>query len=140
MTNSSADPEQRMYDWVELTNNQDVSQLQTVVSESFVWETPGAPNTVQGIEAATEVVQMVTGAFPDFEIELRDALVVDDKGMAEVRFTGTHENEFAGIPPTGEEFELDGMSSWRVSDGKIQELRDYLNMQEFLQQIGVAED
>lgn len=106
MANSKTGPEQLMYDWVELTNSQDISQIQTVVSESFVWETPGAPDTVHGIEAATEVVEMVTGAFPDFELELRDVLVVDDKGMAEVRFTGTHENEFAGIPPTGKEFEL----------------------------------
>lgn len=135
-----AEAEQLIRDWIELTNKQDVSQLREVVSEAFVWKTPAAPTTVRGPDAAADVARGVMEAFPDFEAELVDMIVADDRGMAEVRFTGTHEgSEFNGIPPTGRRFELDAMSKWRVDGGKLQELRDYANMQEVLDQLGATE-
>ena len=67
-------------------------------------------------------------------------LVEEDEGMAEVRFEMTHENEYEGVPATGREVELRGMSKWRVEDGKIQELRDYVNMQDLYEQLGVTEE
>lgn len=141
MSQARTEPEQLLREWVDITNEQDYSKIPEVVSESFVWKTPGAPGgEVRGPEGAEEVIDAVTSGFPDFEAEIIDVLTSDDKGMAELRFTMTHEGEFNDIPPTGREAELQAMSTCRVADGKLQELRDYTNMQDLFDQLGVTEE
>lgn len=141
MAEATSEAEQLMNDFLAVSNEQAYSQLPDVVSESFVWETPAAPGgKVRGPDSAEDVVREVTGAFPDFEAELLDVLTNDDKGMAEVRFTMTHEGEYKGIPATGQDVELRAMSTWHVADRKLQELRDYANMQDLLEQLGVTAD
>lgn len=130
-----------MEDFVQMTNERDYDKLPDIFAESFRWETPAAPGgEVKSHEEAEEVIEKIVGGFPDFSAELTDLLTSDETGMAGVRFTGTHEGEYEGIPPTGQEFELPGMSKWTVADGKIQELHDYANMQDLVDQLGVPEE
>lgn len=141
MSESATDTRQVMEAFVEMTNERDYSRLPDICAESFTWETPAAPGgEVRGYDEAEDVIEKIVSGFPDFSAELTDVLTSDDKGMAVVRFTGSHEGEYEGIPPTGQEFELVGMSRWTVADGKIQELRDCANMQELVEQLGVAEE
>lgn len=139
-TDSESEVERVLQAFVEITNEHDHDRLPEVFSEDSTWRTPAAPGgEVHGSEATKEVMHRVTGAFPDFHIEPGDVFVEGDEGMTTMRFTGTHENEFMNIPSTGREFELNGMSKFRVAEGEIRELRDVVNMQSFLEQIGVAE-
>lgn len=141
MPESTTDTRRLMEDFVEMTNERDYSKLPDILAESFRWETPAAPSSgVRSYDEAEDVIEKIVSGFPDFSAELTDMLTSDDKGMAEVRFTGTHEGEYEGIPPTGQKFELPGMSKWTVADGKIQELHDYANMQDLVNQLGVAEE
>ncbi len=139
MSEATSDTERIMEAFVEMTNERNYSKLPDIVSESFEWETPAAPGGgVRGPDEAKEVIEKIVNGFPDFNAELTDVLTSGEKGMAEVRFTMTHEGEYEGIPPTGREVELRGASKWRVADGKIQELRDCANMQELVEQLGVT--
>ena len=60
--------------------------------------------------------------------------IIADGDMLAIRGTasGTHENEFAGIPPTGKRFAAEQMHWVRVADGKVAEhwaaVRDDLGM------------
>lgn len=124
-----------------MTNERDYDRIPDIFAESFRWETPAASSgEVRSYEEAEEVIEKIVSGFPDFSAELTDLLASDEAGMAGVRFTGTHEGEYEGIPPTGQEFELPGMSKWTVRDGKIEELRDYANMQDLVTQLGVQEE
>ena len=52
--------------------------------------------------------------------------------MMEWTMTGTHEGEYDGIPPTGEEMAVGGMSTVVVEDGQVQADRLYFDTQEML--------
>ena len=139
-TDTESEVERVVQAFVEITNEHDRDRLPEIFSENSTWRTPAAPDgEVHGPEATKEVIQRVTGGFPDFHVEPGDVFVEDNEGMMTMRFTGTHESEFMNIPPTGREFELNGMSKVRVADGKIQELHDVVNIQSLLEQLGVAE-
>jgi predicted ester cyclase len=59
-------------------------------------------------------------SFPDFQMELVDAIAEDDKVMGYFRCSGTHEGEWLGHPPTGRRFEkVDEVYVFRVEDGKL---------------------
>lgn len=140
MSDNESEVERLIQAFVEITNEQDYDRLPEVFSEDSTWRTPAAPGgAVLGPEAAREVMRQVTGGFPDFHADPGDVFVEGNEGMMTVRFSGTHENEFMDIPPTGQEIELQGMSKISVADGKIQELHDVVNMHSLLVQLGVAE-
>lgn len=140
MVKTESETERLLESFVEITNERDFSRLSEVVAESFEWSTPAAPGgEVQGPDEAREVMEKITHGFPDFEVEITDILTSGNRGMAELEFRMTHEEEYEGIPPTGREVELRGTSKWHVADGKIQELRDCANMQELFDQLGVTE-
>lgn len=140
MSETESETEQLLEAFVETTNTRDFDRLSNIVAETFVWSTPAAPGgEVHGPDEAREVMEKITSGFPDFEVKITDILTSGDKGMAELEFTMTHEGEYEGIPPTGQEVELRGTSKWHVADEKIQELRDCANMQELLDQLEVTE-
>jgi steroid delta-isomerase-like uncharacterized protein len=139
-TETDSEVERVVQTFVEITNEHDHDRLPEIFSENATWRTPAAPGgEVHGPEATREVMHRVTGGFPDFHADPGDVFVEGNEGMMTMRFTGTHENEFMNIPPTGQEIELNGMSKVHVVDGKIQELHDVVNMQSLLEQLGVAE-
>lgn len=60
-------------------------------------------------------------AFPNLSHTV-EAMVAEGEWVT-TRFTisGTHEGEFRGIEPTGEQFEIRGIAMERIEDGKIVE-------------------
>lgn len=141
MSETESEVEQLVQTFVEITNEQDYDRIPEIFDENSTWRTPAAPGgEVQGPEAAKEVMHRVTSGFPDFHADPGDVFVASNEGMMTIRFTGTHENEFMNIPPTGRKIELNGMSKVRVADGNIRELHDVVNMQSLLAQLGVVEE
>jgi steroid delta-isomerase-like uncharacterized protein len=79
----------------------------------------------------------VTNAFPDIHHDIVD-LVAEGEDKVAVRFdaTGTHKEEFQGIPPTGKKVSFGGMNFFTVIDGKVAEEWVIVDMLELMQQIG----
>lgn len=76
-------------------------------------------------------------ALPDLHFSLEDQLAEGDKVMNRWTAHGTHKGEFMGIPPTGREVTVVGMSVARIVDGKIVEEWSLIDMFSLLQQLGV---
>jgi predicted ester cyclase len=74
--------------------------------------------------------------FPDFNITVEDVVAEDDKVVKRFVFSGTHTGEFAGIPPTGKQVTMRGITLYRLARGKVSEI--YWNYDVFglLQQLG----
>lgn len=128
-----------MDDWGDLWSG-DFSKLD-VASESVAIYDPAAPGgEVHGRDALESYIRKLHTAFPDFTMDMHenDMLTSDDVVMIEWTGTGTHEGEFAGIPPTGREFRVIGMSKILISDGKVQEDRIYFDPRELLDQLGLT--
>jgi steroid delta-isomerase-like uncharacterized protein len=92
-----------------------------------------------GVEAAVQHQQTLFESFPDMEYVIEDILAEDDMIASRWRVTGTHEREFEGIPPSGEELDVPASGISRVEAGKIAE--SWLNYDRLgmLQQLGVVE-
>jgi steroid delta-isomerase-like uncharacterized protein len=74
--------------------------------------------------------------FPDLEIVAEDLVAEGDKVAKRWVFRGTNTGEYAGMPPTGKQVTMRGITLYRLSGGKVTEL--YWNYDVFglLQQLG----
>lgn len=127
--------EQLVNDWYALFNG-DFTKLD-VIAESAEISDPLAE--IHGREELEGFIREMRTAFPDIRLTLDDMLAREDVVMAEWTATGTHEGEFNGIPPTGNEVEQQGMEKLRIADDEIQEASIYFDTREMLAQLGVTE-
>ena len=65
--------------------------------------------------------------FPDFHWTIEDSVVTNDKIVARFQITATHDHmvqlgpNAPTLPPTGKKLVWQGISIWRVADGKLVE-------------------
>ena len=60
-------------------------------------------------------------AFPDFSVTIKLQIAEGDMVATLKTFSGTHEGEFMGIPPTGRHVAFDVFDMLRVRDGRVVE-------------------
>jgi predicted ester cyclase len=92
---------------VQLVNDRDLDSLAEVA-------------TGQIAEDARRWIGPFRDSFPDFRMELIEAVAEADKVVGYFKCSGTHEGEWRGIPPTGRRFEgIDEVYIFCVRDGKL---------------------
>jgi predicted ester cyclase len=79
---------------------------------------PGIPSDREGGKI---YLGAFLNAFPDCRFTVDDMIAEGDQVVTKKTFTGTHEAEFAGIPPTGKRVTLQFVDIMRVRDGRIVE-------------------
>lgn len=102
MAQTTPDVERLVSEYEDLWSG-DLSKLE-VVSESFVFHAP--IDEIRGRDALEGFLREQMAAFPDIAYETHDTLAGDGIVMQDWTWTGTHEGEFDGIQPTGDEVEL----------------------------------
>lgn len=139
MAKTTPESEQLVKEFLDRSNKRDYSKLPEILSESYVMVDPAAPaGEVHGPEGFEAWLREIVRAFPDFEMQIVDSLASDEVVMVEIRYTGTHEGEFNGLPPTGREIEFQGIEKYQVAGGKIQRTRAYFHDQELKDQLGLT--
>jgi steroid delta-isomerase-like uncharacterized protein len=89
-----------------------------------------------GREEFKEGVRAMLSAFSNREVVIADLVVAGDKVATRWRATGVHSGEFNGIPPTGREVSLGGISIDRIAAGKIIESWEVTDDAGLLRQLG----
>lgn len=141
MAEATTEAEQVVRDYTEMWNDRDFERMPDLVSESFVVVNPTLPDgKAEGHEGLQEWIDAVTTGFPDFHVKTQELLASDETVMVEVRYTMTHEGEFDELPPTGREVDFQAMAKFHVEDGKVKEHRDYVDRQEFFEQLGLTDE
>jgi predicted ester cyclase len=84
----------------------------------------------------------VQNAFPDIHITIKDMIAEDDRVVIRYIFTGTHQTEFWGIPPTGKSVEINGVWIHRPANHRIVEGRDWglMDIYGMMKQPGVSNE
>jgi predicted ester cyclase len=95
---------------------------------------PGIPSDREGGKI---YLGAFLNAFPDCRFTIDDMIAEGDQVVTKKTFTGTHEAEFAGIPPTGKRVTLQFVDIMRVRDGRIVEHWLSMDQLSFMQQLGV---
>jgi steroid delta-isomerase-like uncharacterized protein len=94
----------------------------------------GEPGTVEDVkEFFTEFRQ----AFPDLQVKVEQIFEDGDTCVARVRFLGTQEGEFQGIPPSGKRIDIESIDIVRFEDGKAAEHWGVTDQLRMMQQLGV---
>lgn len=125
--------------WEEAFENGEMDVVDEVVASDYVLHSAGDTEPVRGPEEFKEHVSQYRAAFPDFSVTIEDRIVADDAVVERFRIRGTHEGEFRGIPPTGNEVELTGIVIHYIDDGKAVEDYSEFNGLDLMQQLGVVE-
>jgi len=124
----------RFVDEVQSRGNIDV--LDGICSPEFVNHSapPGVPPTCEGVKQLTAMFRQ---AFPDSYFTVEDMMAEGDKVATRKTFHGTHQGEFMGIPPTGQQVSMGLIDIVRIAEGRVVEhwsMGDNLGM---MQQLGI---
>ena len=88
-----------------------------------------------GPQAFRQFWRKMIGAFPDIHINIEDAISEADRTALRFTFTGTHRGDQLGMPPSGRQIRVTGMSFTRWRNGKIAEGWNEFDVAALLQQI-----
>ena len=118
-------------------NTGNVDLLEQLLAPTYVDEKapPGTPVGPQGI---AQVITMFRRAFPDLRFTIEDQIAEGDRVATRYTFRGTQQGELMGIPPTGKQVSIGGVSIYRITDGKMQQAWIEYDMLGMLQQLGVV--
>jgi steroid delta-isomerase-like uncharacterized protein len=96
------------------------------------------PGQAPGLEGVKHNLAIFRTAFPDVRLTIEELFAEGDRVVARYTARATQTGEFFGIPPTGKQVTVTGISLSRIANGKIVEQwgnQDDLGM---LQQLGVV--
>ncbi len=91
---------------------------------------------VRGPAAFKPFVERMRGALPDFELTIDDTITEGDKVAARWTARMTHRGDHLGLPATGKQVVITGMSIIRVRDGQIVERWNNWDIMSLIQQLG----
>ena len=111
--------------------------IDELVASDYVVHDPAQPES-HGPEGVREFVRTYLAAFPDGRITVDDQLAEGD--LVATRWTGrgTQNGELMGIPPTGKQVTVSGITISRLKDGKIVEEWSNWDTLGMLRQLGVV--
>jgi len=122
--------------FVEALDKRNFDIHEVLLSDDYVCHFAGNPEPLLR-EAQKQFIQVYYEAFPDNTHSIEDMIAKDDKVILRQINRATHDKEFEGLPPSGKQFEYDGIWIFRIDEGKIVEswgVEDYLS---FWMQLGM---
>jgi steroid delta-isomerase-like uncharacterized protein len=111
--------------------------LQKEFAPNYVAHFPGIPVPLDS-EGFNQLVNVFASGFPDSHFDFDDEFAVGDKVVTRFTYHAVHSGEFQGIPPTGKQVAMTGITILRLADGKIVENTVELDQLGLLQQLGAV--
>jgi steroid delta-isomerase-like uncharacterized protein len=111
--------------------------IDELVASNYVGHDPAQPE-MQGPEGIKEFVTSYLAGFPDGKITIDEQLAEGDLVASRWTGRGTHQGELMGIPPTGKQVTVSGITISRVKNGKVVEEWSNWDTLGMLQQLGVV--
>src|SRR6266536_1478373 len=114
----------------------DIKIVDELASPGLRVSYPLMPEPTEGISAFKEVLKMVHTAFPDIEIEIGEPIAEGDRVAVDWTMRGTHKGDMMGLPPTGKSVAWNGITFYRIENGKVLDERGEENGLGLLRQLG----
>ena len=122
----------------ELISAGDIDGFSEHLSEDFVEHevAPGLAPTKAGVK---DFFRMQRAAFPDMRMVPEDVISSGGKVVARVRYTGTHEGAFMGMPATGKCVDVQLIDVFLFGDdGRVHEHWGVMDALALMQQLGAV--
>lgn len=122
----------------EAWNKGNLDVVDELVADNFVIHDPSQPKEVRGHEGLKQYATAFRTTFPDLYITFEDMVAEGDKVASRITLRGTHKGELAGIPATGKQVTITGISIDRTEAGMFVETFVSMDALGMLQQLGVV--
>lgn len=120
----------------EILNANDLSTLNELVHEDYVYRAPG--EELRGREGLKALLAGYRSAFPDLTIAIDELLCVGDATVLSFTLTGTQRGALLGHPATGRPARVHGMVRSHFRDGKIAGEWEILDRLGLFEQLGLT--
>jgi hypothetical protein len=122
-------PEATARAYVDTWNDREYAAIPGLASEGVVMYDPAAPTggvagpkgEIHGRDGLRQFIEVLTTAFPDFEITVLDVVGDAETVTFDVRSTMTHEGPLGGFPPTGRRLRVRGASVLCLEAGLVRQ-------------------
>ena len=105
--------------------NQGNLEVVDEIFDRYVSHQPDGSVLERSPEDVKRFVSEFRAAFPDLRMNIEEQIAEGDKVMSRGTIRGTHQGEFRGMAPTGEEMKIPGTAVFRFSsEGKVVESWD----------------
>jgi serine phosphatase RsbU (regulator of sigma subunit) len=105
--------------------NQSNLEVVDEIFDRYISHQPDGSVLERGPEDVKRFVGEFRSAFPDLRMSSEEQIAEGDKVVSHGTIRGTHQGEFRGMAPTGQETEIKGMAIFRFSsEGKVVESWD----------------
>jgi steroid delta-isomerase-like uncharacterized protein len=122
--------------WNDIINKREIEKInETNFDKNITLIT--APENIVGIQGFKDYYQNYLTGFSEVTFTIVDAFGQGDKIVKHWNFKGKHTGDFFGIPATGKEVNVDGVTLVKMNDGKIAQEQDFMDNLEFMQQLGI---
>lgn len=116
--------------------NKELSNLSAYMHEDYIQHNPFV---AQGSEGFKTFFNNWFTAIPDFNYELKNIIANEDFIWVYGSYSGTHSNEWLGIPASHAEYQFDAVDIFRVENGKLAEHWDVMDLYSLFKQLGTIQ-
>jgi steroid delta-isomerase-like uncharacterized protein len=95
-----------------------------------------APDQEPGLAGFKRKIAGYNAVFPDLEEDLQDIIASGDTVATRWVLTGSQQQEFMGIPATGQTIRVEGMNFYRLKDGRVTDIWAQFDGLGMMQQLG----
>jgi steroid delta-isomerase-like uncharacterized protein len=120
----------------EVWGHESLAAVDELAGPSLSVSYPILPDVIHGPETLKQFLTGFHTAFPDANVTLEE-IAERDKVVVRWKLRGTHQGGLLGIPTTGKQVEVSGMTIYRIADGKIVEERGEEDASGLRRQLGV---
>lgn len=121
---------------VDLLGKGDLSVVDELAVPDFI-EHSGPPGLPQGSAGAKAMAQTIRAGFPDYHVEVEDAIAQGDRVTLRLMVGGTHQGTLFSIPPTGKRAHWSEIHIMRVEEGKMVEHWFVADIMSMMHQLGL---
>jgi steroid delta-isomerase-like uncharacterized protein len=115
----------------ELINKANLDIVDELAAEDWM------SNGTRDREAFKQYAMQITAAFSGLHLTVHDLFAEGDRVCIRWTMTSKHTGAYMGVPPTGKQVTMRGISAYRLAGGKIKEDWAYTNEAELMHQLGI---
>ncbi|MHC4390609.1 MAG: ester cyclase [Planctomycetota bacterium] len=122
----------------EFYNDFNPSVAEELLTPGFTLHDPNSDVPLVGIDAYVVYISVYREAFEGFHMQAEDIIAEGDKVAVRWRASGVHKAELLGVPASGEEMVITGLTFYRFKDGKLDEAWTHWDALGLLRQLRAA--
>jgi predicted ester cyclase len=111
--------------------------LQEQFAPNYVAHFPGIPAPLEA-EGFLQIVNVFASGFSESHFNIDDEFAIGDKVVTRWTYRAVHSGEFQGLPPTGKQIAMSGITILHIVGGKIVENTVDMDQLGLLQQLGAV--